>query len=146
MNLVSIACLPVGALTLTYAIIHSVRYIRCRRFPVADGQLLTKSVVAASGGDGMGGGYVPKISYSYSVAAKRYTSSDIYSICGSSVATETKAEQFCRELIASPFVVYYNPAKPTDAFLRNGPPVAIVLPLCIGAIFTIYGVIYLFIP
>jgi len=139
----SIACLLVGAMLLTYAAIHFARFASCRRFPVAGGQVLTKTIVATSGSPGFGGGYVPKISYSYTVATKRYTAYEIYSICGSSLATEAKAEQFCSELIAEPFKVFFNPAKPTDAFLRNGPPVAIILPLCIGVIFTIYGVVLL---
>ena len=92
----------------------------------------------------MGGGYVPKITYSYSVATKRCTSSDIYSICGSAFAAEDEALQFCRDLKAKPFTVYYNPINPGDAFLRNGPAVAIVLPLSLGTIFTIDGIYLIF--
>jgi hypothetical protein len=137
--------MPVGALLLTYATIHSVRYFRCRRFPATDGEVVSKRIANVASGES-GITFAPVISYSYTVAGTRFVSDRLYSICGSSVAKLTEAEQLLGELVAKPFVVHYNPTKPDDAYLRNGPPVAIVLPLCIGLIFTIYGIVYLFKP
>ena len=138
-----ILCYLVGAMALTYGIIHFARFIRCRRFPSAAGQLLSKGVAKSRATDTSGSGptYLAAISYSYSVGDTHFKSSQVFSICSCSHFSRVSAQKFCDRLAAqSPLAVFYDPARPSVAFLQNGPLVAIMLPLLLGIVFIIAGV------
>jgi hypothetical protein len=142
-----ILCLFAGAIALSLGIIFGSRLIRYRRFPAIDGQLISAAVSAVRTQDhnGVGMSYIPVVAYSYSVGAAHFTSSRVYSLddkqnrCGH--ALRASAQKFCDALASKPsLTVYYNPADPSFAFLRNGPcMVSILIPFLVGGVFIIVG-------
>ena len=128
-------------------ITYLVRFIRYRHFPSVPGKLLASTVTEALVADSEGNGrtYLAVISYSYSVDGQRFTSSNVFSLSGSGSyghISRGLAQRLCDELAAQrPLPVFYDPARPDVAFLRNGPlPLAVILPVSIGIIFVVIGV------
>ena len=142
-----ILCLFAGAIALSLGIIFGTRLNRYRRFPAIDGQLISAAVSAVRTQDqaGVGMTYIPVVSYSYSVGAAHFTSSRVYSLddkqnrCGR--ASRASAQKFCDTLASKPaLTVYYNPADPSFAFLRNGPcMVSLLIPFLVGGAFIFVG-------
>ena len=143
--IIPIVCLLAGAIGLSMGITFWIRLIRYSRFPVVDGQLISSAVSKVrTGNDGIGYSYIPIISYSYAVGAASFTSSQVYSLSSSyGYASQSSAQKCCDQLASKPSLpVYYNPAEPSFAFLRNGPGIlSVLLPLLVGSVFIIVGVL-----
>ena len=141
--LIPYACFLAAAIALSLGIIFSTRLSRYRRFPVVDGQLISLAVSAVRVQHN-GTSYVPIISYRYTVGAAHFTSSRVYSLGSCGFAMRASAQKFCDELASKPsLAVYYNPADPSFAFLRNGPyMVSMLLPVLVGGIFIIGGLLF----
>jgi len=138
-----ILCFFAGAISLGLGIIFWTRLNRYRRFPAIDGQLISAAVSAVRTQDqnGIGMTYIPVVSYSYAVGAAHFTSSRVYSLSSYGHASRASAQKFCDELASKPsLTVYYNPADPSFAFLRNGPlMVSLLIPFFVGSAFIIVG-------
>ena len=135
-----------GAIGLTMGIIFWIRLIRYGRFPVVDGKLISSAVskVRTQDSHGIGYQYLPIISYSYAVGAVSFTSSQVYSLSSSyGSASQSSAQKCCDQLTSKPSLkVYYNPAEPSFAFLRNGPRILpVFLPILVGSVFIIIGLL-----
>ena len=145
-TIMPIVCDLAGAIALSLGIIFGIRLNRYHRFPVVDGRLLSSSVSAVRTQDNeghIGMTYIPIISYSYAVGAASLTSSRVYSLSSYGHVSRASAQKFCDQLASKPsLTVYYNPAEPSFAFLRNGPcMVAIIIPILVGGMFIIVGVL-----
>jgi hypothetical protein len=143
--IIPIFCLLIGAIGLNMGISFWIRLIRYGRFPVVDGQLISSAVseVRIRAFRGTGYTYFPIISYSYAVGATRFTSSQVYSISPYGHASRGSAQKLCDLLASKPsLIVYYNPAEPSFAFLRNGPGMlSVLLPILVGSVFIIVGLL-----
>jgi len=134
-----------GAIGLIMGITFWIRLIRYSRFPVVNGKLISSVVSKVTTGNrGNGFSYIPIISYSYAVGAVSFTSSRVYSLSSDyGFASQSSAQKCCDQLASKPSLkVYYNPAEPSFAFLRNGPGIlSVLLPLLIGTVFIIVGLL-----
>jgi hypothetical protein len=129
-----------GGIIFACGVSYWIRFIRRRSFPIVEGQLISHGV-ALFGFEGQVG-YRPVVSFRYTVGGIDYTSSRVFSVCPYGWPSKVKAEQYCSQLAVKPFAVHYNSARPSDAYLINGPFFPITMMLGVGGIFIVIFFIY----
>jgi Protein of unknown function (DUF3592) len=106
-----------------------VRYVRTARrmrsFQTTRGTVVAREVAVVPSGDlregkwGKGGGYWPKVTYTYTVDGAAYTS-DRSSYAFRGVKRSIAEQQLAA--ISDEVNVYYNPAAPQEAYLETNSP------------------------
>jgi hypothetical protein len=88
----------------------------------------------------------PKVVYEYTVDGMRYTSARLALVEEESTIRDLAKEKVSRYAAGQQVTVYYDPKKPENATLEIGDPTGgtfTYLPLIIGLILTVIGVIWL---
>jgi hypothetical protein len=140
---IAILVISFGAIAAGWGYVRTAR--RMRSFQTTRGRVVTRDVVAIPGGTregrwGKGGGYMPKVTYTYSVDGAAYTSDrSSYAMRG---LKKSLAEQ---EVAAIPdeVEVYYDPASPQEAYLETHTPRIGKVLLAGGAFGVLVGVLAL---
>jgi hypothetical protein len=121
-----------GATASVFSAVFLRRYLRYRNFPTVSGVLL-RSEVTSTYSEGQS--FWPRASYGYEVAGFTFESDRIFSLCPVG-ASRSWAVEFVGRLRRAPELkVYYDPARPGFAFLRNGPASMIFFTASFGLLF-----------
>ena len=131
----------VGGGVLFGGIILAWRLLVFARFPTIEGTLLGSEVVCDYSLENRVGRLAVK--FSYTVNGVLYISERAFSLCNSysyRLATPLVSRRNHPEDIGKRLLVHYNPEQPEFAFLRNGPAVAVLLPIFVGLFFSLYGI------
>ena len=118
-------------------------------WPSSEGKIISSEVESKTSstrgvGHGYSTSYFANIAYEYSVGGKKYTYKRIsYGDYGSSdrVRTERIINSYSKDEMVR---VYYNPADPSESVLERGASLPTYIPLGIGIIFSLSGVMLLY--
>ena len=119
---IALIVISLGAIAAGWGYVKTAR--RMRSFATTQGTVLERSVGAIPGGSregryGQGGGYQPKITYRYTVDGVTHTS-DRWAYAYRGLKREL-AEQRAAA-VPDEVPVYYDPAKPDEAYLETHTP------------------------
>lgn len=137
-RLTRVGFLIIAPMCLVWGLTSLYRFLRFTRFPQTDGRITSTGISLETSQHS----YSEELSYSYSVHGSDFSSSRVYSICSLGHSSPESAKRSIERLATAPsLIVRYDPSKPSFSFLRNGPMIAIILPLLLGAFFTVYAIL-----
>lgn len=128
----------IGAIVLMWGIASSRTALISARWPSVPGSVTASSLDISSSSKGSTI-YNANIHYTYSVGAQNYTGTRVTFGDINTSNSSDAAQTVYRYRVGTVVNVFYNPNDPADAALETGFTVGLLLPLGIGALFTIVG-------
>jgi hypothetical protein len=146
-HIISFCFCAIGAIPISIGIHLFRKFRRYSEFPITEGLIVKQEIITFTDyTNARHLGYIPQLSFSYIVDGRKFTNNKLHSLARSTLikfSSRRKAEQVVEGFsVNNTTRVYYDPANPDFAFIRNGPLLQIYGPLTMGIVFCAFGLFY----